>query len=90
MTHHTPPSTALPTPPTVNASICPLCGQVNLCAMEQARLNGTPPTEPCWCTQVSFSAELLARVPEAARQQACICAACVRAASANTNEKAQP
>ena len=59
-----------------DASCCPLCGQPNLCAMEQARLTGQPPSEPCWCTQANFSAELLARVPEAARRQACICARC--------------
>jgi hypothetical protein len=30
----------------------------------------------CWCTQVDFASELLARVPSAARGRACICAAC--------------
>jgi hypothetical protein len=30
----------------------------------------------CWCTQASFSPELLARVPAAERGQACVCAAC--------------
>jgi hypothetical protein len=30
----------------------------------------------CWCAQVDFSADLLARVPAKARDQACICAAC--------------
>jgi hypothetical protein len=33
---------------------------------------------PCWCTQVDFGADLLARVPEPARRLACICAACAR------------
>jgi hypothetical protein len=31
---------------------------------------------PCWCTQASFSADLLARIPDAQRNQACICARC--------------
>jgi hypothetical protein len=31
---------------------------------------------PCWCTRVDFSPELLERVPEAARDRACICAHC--------------
>ena len=57
---------------------CPLCGQPNACAM------ATPTTEaaapgPCWCTLVQFSADLLKQVPEAARNKACICAACVAA-----------
>ncbi|MDB5750932.1 MAG: cysteine-rich family protein [Ramlibacter sp.] len=34
----------------------------------------------CWCADVDFSAQLLARVPAATRRQACICAACARAA----------
>ncbi|HZN47205.1 MAG TPA: cysteine-rich CWC family protein [Ramlibacter sp.] len=36
---------------------------------------------PCWCTQVDFSAEVLARVPAPAQQMACICAACARGAA---------
>jgi hypothetical protein len=30
----------------------------------------------CWCVNVSFSAELLARVPAQAERKACICQAC--------------
>ena len=58
---------------------CPLCSSLNACAMETARATGKP-QPPCWCTQVDFSAELLARVPEAARNKACICAGCARQA----------
>lgn len=56
---------------------CPLCGQENRCAMEVARATGEAP-QPCWCTRVDFSAELLARVPREARRLACICEACAR------------
>lgn len=73
------------TPPTLTAidpALCPLCGQANLCAMEQARASGTPATEPCWCTQIDFGADLLARVPEAARRVSCICAVCAQTAKA--------
>jgi hypothetical protein len=38
---------------------------------------GAETTAPCWCTLVEFSADLLKQVPEAARNKACICAACV-------------
>ncbi|MDR7306246.1 cysteine-rich CWC family protein [Rhodoferax saidenbachensis] len=63
------------TPRPTNPEVCPLCGQGNLCAMEVERVTGQK-QPPCWCTQASFSAELLARVPAADRGQACICAAC--------------
>jgi len=60
----------------VDPTRCPLCGQPNRCAMAQAT---EQPAAPCWCVSVSFSAELLARVPAAAQRQACICAACAQA-----------
>lgn len=45
-----------------NPEVCPLCGQGNQCAMEVKRTTGQK-QPPCWCTQASFSAELLAQVP---------------------------
>ena len=60
-------------------SRCPLCRQPNTCAMEAQRATGIAQL-PCWCTQVDFGADLLARVPAEARGRACICAACARAA----------
>ncbi|WP_416547406.1 cysteine-rich CWC family protein [Limnohabitans sp. DCL3] len=57
---------------------CPLCGQPNACAMARP-LDAAPEAEPCWCTRVHFSADVLKQVPEAARNKACICAACVAA-----------
>ena len=57
---------------------CPLCGQPNACAMAPTNTGATAPG-PCWCTQVQFSTDLLKQVPEAARNKACICAACVAA-----------
>lgn len=62
-----------PVPP----DVCPLCGAGNGCAMA----GGSDPDRPCWCMAVSFSDELLARVPPAARGRACICAACAAAAT---------
>jgi hypothetical protein len=60
-------------------SVCPLCGQPNQCAMAQREGDSAP--VPCWCTNVVFTAELLQRIPEAARNKACVCQACaVRAA----------
>ncbi|MCZ8294792.1 MAG: cysteine-rich CWC family protein [Hylemonella sp.] len=57
---------------------CPLCGQPNGCANEIARATGQA-QPPCWCTTVTFTPELLARVPAQAQRQACICAACAGA-----------
>ncbi len=61
--------------PAPDPRLCPLCGQANACAMELQRATGQP-QGPCWCTQVGFSAELLARVPAQARRAACICRRC--------------
>lgn len=61
--------------PAPKPEVCPLCGQGNQCAMELERTTGQK-QPPCWCTQVNFSAELLARVPAADQGKACICAAC--------------
>ena len=64
------------TPATAN--ICPLCGQINLCAMEIERETGVKQA-PCWCTTVKFDEDLLARLPPEKRNLACICAACAKA-----------
>lgn len=58
----------------IPAHLCPLCGQPNQCAMEQRQGESAP--VPCWCTTVVFSAELLGRVPDAARNLACVCPSC--------------
>ncbi len=60
---------------TLDPTRCPICGQPNRCAMEVERETAVA-QGACWCTQVDFSPDLLARVPAAARRQACICAEC--------------
>ena len=72
----------MPAPP-IDPSRCPLCGADNRCAMEIERETGeTQP--PCWCMDASFSPDLFQRIPDAARGQACICAACVAEALRRT------
>ena len=61
----------------LDATRCPLCGEVNRCAMEVERETGVKQL-PCWCTQVDFSRELLECVPLALRGKACICEVCAR------------
>ncbi len=56
---------------------CPVCGQSNRCAMEAERETGIQ-QPPCWCTQIDFSADLLARIPADARGKDCICPACAK------------
>lgn len=63
----------------IAATECPLCGAANQCAMERERTTGEK-QPPCWCTQVAFPQNLLARVPADAKARACICEACARAA----------
>lgn len=54
---------------------CPLCGELNQCAMEIKRMTGQT-QEPCWCVNATFTPELLASLPQAAQNRACICAKC--------------
>ena len=56
----------------IPAVTCPLCGGANECA---AASSGSFDT-PCWCRDTTFSAELIARVPEPQRGLACICRHC--------------
>ena len=59
--------------PMPGADRCPLCSQINEC-----KLCSLSPTKgPCWCEAQEIPAALLARVPEAQRDRACICRACV-------------
>jgi len=64
----------MPTAP-VDPCRCPVCGSANACAMAAS----PPSAEPCWCTRVQLSQQLLQKVPLAARDKACICQACVQA-----------
>lgn len=65
--------------PSPDAGHCPLCGKANHCAMELERVSGQK-QPPCWCTQASFSANLLAQLPAESKGLACVCAACAQAA----------
>jgi len=66
--------------PMTDPARCPICGQLNRCAMEVERETGVK-QGPCWCTGVDFGAELLSQVPAAAQRRACICAACAARAA---------
>jgi len=59
----------------LDAARCPLCGQVNQCALEVERATGLK-QPPCRCTRVDFNREVLGRLPPEARGLACICQTC--------------
>jgi len=62
----------------IDPTRCPLCGDLNQCAMEIAKLTGQA-QETCWCVSATFTPELLASLPQAARDRACICLTCAAA-----------
>jgi hypothetical protein len=62
-------------PQAFDATLCPLCGRANRCAMEAEKQTGVK-QPACWCTGVEFNAELLARIRPDKQRLACVCAAC--------------
>lgn len=58
-------------------SRCPLCGGANGCAVAAAGRFDVA----CWCRDVHFRPELIARVAPAQRGEACICHACASKAA---------
>jgi len=57
--------------PSLDTSVCPVCGQGNRCAVAAGQA-----AETCWCMSVQFSAAALTAVPDALQGRACICPAC--------------
>ena len=62
-------------PPSIDPSLCPLCGSANRCAVELERATGLP-QPPCWCMAQKIPADVLERIPAPLRNQACVCAQC--------------
>lgn len=60
---------------------CPLCGEFNACA---AATSGDFATH-CWCTGVTIDPKVLAQVPEAQRNQACMCKRCATIENVNAD-----
>ncbi len=73
--------TTVAIPSRCDAGACPLCGGATGCVLEDRELvvenqkSGNPIS--CWCRSVNIPDALLARVPVALRNRACICARCV-------------
>ena len=56
----------------VDPSRCPVCGELNTCGVSQGK-------SECWCMALEIPQAALDRVPEAAKNVACICARCAAA-----------
>jgi hypothetical protein len=56
---------------------CPLCGRPNECQLAcSSDYKG-----PCWCAKENFAPDLLARIPDDARNVTCVCRRCVISAN---------
>jgi hypothetical protein len=60
---------------------CPLCGGPNECAAASSGSFATP----CWCAQLTVSADVLARLPAHERDRACLCRKCLTGATTTSN-----
>ncbi|MFJ4372037.1 cysteine-rich CWC family protein [Pseudomonas japonica] len=60
--------------PTPDPSRCPACGASNQCTLADPRTAD----RACWCYSVSIDPEVLAALPDALRNAACLCPSCAR------------
>ncbi|WP_268797681.1 cysteine-rich CWC family protein [Pseudomonas huanghezhanensis] len=51
---------------------CPVCGFSNRCTLADPRTADAP----CWCFSVEIDPAVLANLPEALRNKACLCPRC--------------
>lgn len=63
------------------ADRCPICGEANECGMAAGE-------STCWCFEAVIPERMLDRVPEQARDRACVCPRCASAASSEPAENA--
>ena len=61
----------------IDEKLCAICGQANQCAAVIERETGEKQA-PCWCTQIKFSDDLLAKVPADKRLKVCVCVSCAK------------
>jgi hypothetical protein len=61
----------------LHAPVCPQCGQANVCAVSAAGRFDVP----CWCTEVTLTADGLHRLASLDRNRGCLCRRCLEALS---------
>jgi hypothetical protein len=59
---------------------CPLCGKSNACGIAAGKSS-------CWCFTTEIPQDVKDRVPEEARDLACVCQACAERVSAEQNDQ---
>ncbi len=69
----TPPNAGNVSAPAHGAERCPLCGELNACAL----CTGTGSLQSCWCASEAIPDGLLAQIPVELQGHACICRRCV-------------
>jgi len=62
----------------IDPTRCPICHELNSCAMEAAKATDKIP-QRCWCIDAVFKPDLMDQVPDSAKGKACICAKCAAA-----------
>jgi cysteine-rich CWC protein len=55
--------------PPFDAQHCPLCGEVNHCAVALGR-------SECWCFSIEIPDAVIEKIPPEAQQRACVCLSC--------------
>jgi hypothetical protein len=65
----------------VSATHCPRCGQSNQCTLADPQTA----TQPCWCFAVQIDPAVLAALPAAQRDIACLCRNCAQATLPSTS-----
>lgn len=69
------------TPAVSDKSLCPLCNNINNCAMETNK-NSTS----CWCQQTTIDSQLLEKAHNMGSYNTCICQSCAEKASELSKE----
>lgn len=64
---------------------CPVCGMNNRCTLADPRTVD----QPCWCFTETIDPAVLAALPEALRNKACLCPRCAGLAEAIEAEQVQ-
>ncbi len=70
-------------PLSIDPTRCPVCGASNSC------VGATGSSEACWCSSVEITAEALARIPEAAKDIACLCPRCAAFVAPRAKDEAR-
>lgn len=68
------------------ADICPVCGFSNRCTLADPRTAANP----CWCFSAQIDPAVLASLPEALRNTACLCPRCAGVSQAEPADNALP